>query len=526
MLLFSVFVFCASTALAMTYAVRYKKAGLFDPITIFLSFFALMVLPLPVRYLFTDVIEGDISPFLPNFANYMPWALLLCAASLPFFLWAYYSRLPVWIASRLPVPGNPKASRYFEPFFKFDRTRLAAILICAVSLGLVYQLAQSASVNGILGFLLLGYNSTAQMFGKGYLAAGIPWFFVGSLFFLYRYAFMRRMYRQYRVQCMANKRKPMRPKWMRVDLAIFAVLLIAQLLALFMLGDRHSILNYVILLVIFWHFAIRRLKVFRMAAIGVFGFVALNFIGSLRGSDYSSLDSFVSSTSTLVNKRPDNPFYTVTNGEFMVTFETLPQVIRKVPSKEIPARFGLTYLMAPLFFVPQAIYPSRPPTLTHWYMLNFYGSAWGQNEGRQFFFLSEGYLNFGPVGIFLLMVFWGFGLGALHQYRVLNRGNLGAVFLYAICAAFIFRAMVGDSVSLLVGLPEQFLAIAVVGFAISGGFKYNLAPGTKLRPVTYRGSRDLTIGFSSSSIENSRRTNPICGSAHNSTDAGLPGTTL
>jgi hypothetical protein len=361
-------------------------------------------------------------------------------------------------------------SNHFEPFFRFDRSRLAALVICAGSLGLLFELSRAAGVNGILGFLLLGYNSTAQMFGRGYLAAGFPWFFVGSLFFLYRYAFLHQMYENYRAQCIAANKKPSRPVGMWLDLAIFGILLAVQLLALFMLGDRHSIMNYVLVLVIFWHFAVRKLKLFRIAFIGFFSLVALNFIGSLRSSDYGSLDSFISSTAKLVNKRPDNPFYTMTNGEFMVTFETLPQIMRKLPG-EIDPRFGLTYLRTPLFFIPQAIFPERPVPLTTWYMQTFYGGTWPQNLGRQFFFLSEGYLNFGPAGVLLTMLFWGFMLGVLNHYRRLHPNNHGVILLYAICCGFIFRAMIGDSVSLIVGLPEHFMFTTIIGLWITGGFK-------------------------------------------------------
>ena len=43
-----------------------------------------------------------------------------------------------------------------------------------------------------MGFLLLGYNVTAETVGKGYLAMGFTWLFVASMFLLYGYALERK----------------------------------------------------------------------------------------------------------------------------------------------------------------------------------------------------------------------------------------------------------------------------------------------------------------------------------------------
>lgn len=457
MLVFSVLTFSTAVILAAIYA-RSRKAGIFDPVTLFLGFYALWVLPLPLRLCFTQEVAGDISDQLPMFAPYVPWAVLLCADGIPVFLWAYYSAFNKTIASRIPIPGEPERAKFFKPFFSFDKTRLAAASICAFSLFLVSLLVQG----GILAFLLLGYDSTQAMIGKGYLAAGIPWFFVGSMLFLYRYA--------------AKKSK--------LDILIFGVLLVLQIGAMFLLGDRHSILNYALVVLIFWNFAVRKIKVKRLAVLLIALYLALNLIGYLRQSNYDSLGAFVDSTKESASQTDkEGAFYTVTSGEFVVAFESLPQIIRKFPSEQVPCRWGSTYLLAPLQFIPSVLFEKRPDPLANWYMTTFYGRGGFRNEGRQFFFLAEGYLNFGPIGVFLAMAFWGFALGVLNCYLKLNAGNHGAVLIYAICLAFLPRCIYADSIAPLVALPEQFLLIAIIGLWFSGGFKRLTVPQTKPRSL-------------------------------------------
>jgi oligosaccharide repeat unit polymerase len=447
MLVLSVVLYLTALVLAALY-LRHKKAGLFDPASLFLAFFTLFTLPLPLRLCFTDEVPpDDFSAQIPLLAPYVPWAVLFCAAGLPFFLLAYYSPLAASIAKRIPVPQPPKLRRYW-PFPAFSKTRAAAVLICGIAFLMLWKLGEG----NLLNFILLGYNSTEAMIGKGYLAVGIPWLFVGSMFFLYRYA---------------NRRT-------RSDLWIFMALFAAQLLMMFILAARHSILLFVLALTVFWHFAIKRIRFKRLAAIGLLGFISLNLLGYMRGSDYKSLGDFIASTSQNSSNVAEKHswFYTFTEGEFIVPFQTLPQIIRKFGSHEVPCMWGLTYLEAPVGFIPQAILPSRPKALTNWYMDVYFGGGWLQNQGAAFFFLAEGYLNFGPIGVLLAMAFWGIMLGVLQNYRTLNQGNHGVVLLYTVTLAFILcECIASESRAVLVGLLINVLGITVIGLMIAGGFK-------------------------------------------------------
>ena len=92
----------------------------------------------------------------------------------------------------------------------------------------------------------------------------------------------------------------------------------------------------------------------------------------------------------------------------------------------------------------------------------FYGGGYGVNEGRQFFFLTEGYMNFGPFGILLTAIAWGVFWGGLQHWMVRGRERFGVVLIYALLCAFMFRCIAGDVTTLLVGTTQQSLAAVFI----------------------------------------------------------------
>jgi hypothetical protein len=197
----------------------------------------------------------------------------------------------------------------------------------------------------------------------------------------------------------------------------------------------------------------------------------LNLVGTLRESNYESLaQAWQKATGAAGSKLDDSEsfFYTLTVGEFAVPFETLPQMIKSVGIDMSP-RYGLTYLQAPLLLVPTDIFPQRPQALENWYMQTFYGEYFSGNANRSFFFLSEGYLNFGPVGVVLTMIAWGLFLGAAENYSRRMRGEPGAALLYALTLAFVFRGIAGHFGSWVSALSSQAIGIAIIGVWIANG---------------------------------------------------------
>lgn len=430
-LLLSILFFVVTVLLTIYYARTLKKATIFDPISIFIFFYCLFVLPLPVRAFFTKAIAGDVTDHLPELLPYLPWAVLLSGIGLPFFVWGYYSKSSWQMAQRIP---QPKPGTHYRASF---------LVLTVISLALLSLLARDSG--GLVNFILLGYNSTAEMFGKGYLAVGFPWLFIACLFLLYGYA--------------RNRRK--------FDLILFFAAALVVSLVQVVLGARGVLLYMGLAVVIFWHVSVETISARFLAVAALSAFLILNIMGLWRSSKYASFSDVWTRTESAESVGSSSGlFYTLTTGEFVVPFETLPQMIRSVGS-EINPRFGLTYLEAPLFLIPSVLFPQRPATLTAWYMDHYYGGGFGANEGRAFFFTAEGYLNFGPLGVLATMLVWGWLLGALHQYRDFSKGQPGSLLLYALSVAFIFRGIAGDAASVVAGLPEQSLSVAVFGLWIA-----------------------------------------------------------
>jgi hypothetical protein len=446
LLLISIIVFALVLVANALYAIVVKKASVLEPIILFFFFYALFVVPFPLRAYMTTTIEEDVTEHLTALLPYIPTSVFLSALALPFFTYAYYSGLARHIGARL---ARPMIGGSF---------RIAFVMLSCVSVFLLVLLTHS--VGGVIDLILLGYNSSAEIFGKGYLAVGFPWLSVASLFLLCRYGKTRKF----------------------LDLCIFGCALLLIVTMNLIMGNRSQLMFLGLAVIVFWHKAIRPVSFKNLAAVGIVSFLALNLIGVVRGSNYESFSDFWAKITEPARPSLDDShslFYTVTTGEFVVPFETFPQMIKSV-GQDVPLQFGLTYLKAPLFFIPSVFFADRPDTLTHWYMLKFYGDTYGLNEGRAFFFLSEGYLNFGPVGVILTMLAWGLALGAAHCYGQGASGQTGPILLYSLALAFIFRGIAGDFVSVFVGLPEQALSAALLGIWITNFAGGNVVPRSSL----------------------------------------------
>jgi hypothetical protein len=434
-LLLSIFLFVGVAIANGLYIRVVKKARIVEPIFIFLFFFVLFVLPLPVRAYLTKVDEGDITEHLTALLPFIPFALFLCAVGLPLFTVAYYSKLSERIAMRIPRPKTG------------GHSRAAFFAIGGVSLLLLSLLARNEG--GIIGFILLGYQSYEVTAGKGYLWVGLIWMPIAAEFLLYRYAVKRE----------------------KKDLVAFLAVASGLILMFLVLGGRAPIVYFGLTVWLFWHHAVRPIATQRLVLIGAVLFLALNLVGALRESNYQNLtDVWQKANGTAGEKINDSEslFYTLTTGEFVVPFETLPQMIKSVGG-EISPRYGLTYLEAPLFMIPMDVFPYRPLPLENWYMQKFYGDFFSRNEGRSFFFLAEGYLNFGPIGVFATMIVWGVMLGVAHSYIKLAKGEPGATLMYALTVAFVFRGIAGHSSSWISGLTTQAIGIVVIGIWIANG---------------------------------------------------------
>ena len=101
--------YIGALALTASYAFLVRRASLFEPISLYLFFVTLFTLPLPIRACITMEIEGDVSPYLPLFAPYIPISLVMTALALPIFAAGDYSRFARSLGQRAPLWGHRRA---------------------------------------------------------------------------------------------------------------------------------------------------------------------------------------------------------------------------------------------------------------------------------------------------------------------------------------------------------------------------------------------------------------------------------
>lgn len=426
--------FAFTVGIVLVYARFIRRIDILDPIFIFSAFFALFVIPLPFRTLFTLSIEGDVTPHLNELLPYMADAVWWSTAAYAVFALMYWSPFGRNAAAVIPHP----------PVLHGSRPVAAGLIVALIALALLVILG--GGLAGLGHLILLGYSSSAETFGQGYLAVGFPWLVVVLMFVFYQYAIRRKV----KILCYA----------LSGSLVVILMFLV--------MGNRSMVMYLIMAIVLYIHVQIRRIELKKLLILSVSGFLILNVYGYLRSSDYSSLGAFWTTTTNALQAVHENDqlgkgaYYTLTSGEFVVPFETMPQMIKSAGS-EIPFEYGKTFIQAPAFFIPSVLYPDRPLPLTNWYMNVFYDDGSNLNQGRAFFFLSEGYLNCGPAGVLMVALFWGIFLGALVEYRRRGSTNPGVGMIYALTIAFIPRGIAGSFSSILVGLPEQSLSAVVVG---------------------------------------------------------------
>ncbi len=401
---------------------------------VFLLAIALFTLPLSIRAMVTATVEGDISPQLRLFAPYIPLALLYCAA----FNLVFGGRFLHLRRSQEPAPRR-------EPGIGIGAWEwLTLLAIVATGLWMLVQLA--AEAGGLVGLILLGYKVTETFVGAGHYAVGFEWL-TGATVVAFAIALDARR---------------------RLLMAGVGALLMVQVAAYAVMGRRGALVVLVGASVYLFHAIYRRLTAKTWVAIVVVGFLALNVVGLLRGDRYEDLASVAESLATRGESIRDsgeesNVFYTITTGHFAVPFETLPQVMRGFGDAYAPG-LGAYTLRSLALLVPAGLWEDRPLPLANWYMREFYGET-VLSEGRQFFFLSEAYMNFGALGALIWALLFASGWLAVARLSDARRGDpLAASFVAIVIGSTltIVAADTGFVVAFFKGYAFPVMAVAIV----------------------------------------------------------------
>jgi hypothetical protein len=136
----------------------------------------------------------------------------------------------------------------------------------------------------------------------------------------------------------------------------------------------------------------------------------------------------------------------VTQNEFVSPIYTLMHYV----TNHRPLRWGFTYLSVPGQFVPRAIWPDKPESLSLQFMRDAFGSV--GLMGYAYTPVTEAFLNFAWVGPFIVFAVWSIVLVKLVRRADANPG------LYFICYALVIDFHRGE-------FAGTFYALCMVGGA-------------------------------------------------------------
>lgn len=349
---------------------------------------ALYALPLPIAVILGNE-GGNISVHLGLFESWLELALFYTSGFI----------LSAAIFYRILCKGKLKKIywRNIKPV-EARNFKITWILIFGISIALVGVLARE--VGGITNLILSGYRVTELFVGRGYLAISFEWLFSLSLV-------------QMCYGIVAKKRSAI----------MWAAILAGLLLIVMAAMGRRGFLTLMILSFAYLAMQVGWItKPFRLFLPLVIAFIFMNWLGLVRGESY---ENFIDLINLLVIKTIElgesgqlitGLFYTITSGQFVVPFEVLPQLMRTLSFSQ-DYWLGWSIPQSLSLLVPTFILESRPLPLANWYMDIFYGDNYGLNEGRQFFFLGEAYLNFGWFGF----IIWGLLISGIIHYFTKQR---------------------------------------------------------------------------------------------------------
>ncbi|MBE8597232.1 hypothetical protein, partial [Xenorhabdus sp. BG5] len=375
-----------------------------------------------VTYMFYDI------------KNIFPYSVMLTTISLWIFYFFYRISKPIFITKKLIKLGS-----------KLDSLNLPLNITgkILVILGFSVFLIISNNNGGISSILLEGYGVTKIFASNPTLEISLYIAYVGSFFLLF------------------SGRK-------KTSTIIFLIIMTINII----LGRRSQLIIWGMTYAIFYFIRFRFISFKKILPFILISFVLLNILGYIRNSNYKSYqDLYERSITSLeqTNHNSSSMYYTLTDGQFVVPFETLPVLMNTLEPNDY--YYGSSLLDTITQWIPRFIFPSKSYGLSNWYFRSFYDQNASPNTGRQFFFLSEGFINFGIIGIFIWAGLWGFFWKNI-SYLIKYPPSTLTSFIFSIYVSSMVLLLSGDSVSLFVAIPKSSIIWLFLGYTIAIVMKY------------------------------------------------------
>lgn len=391
----------------------------YDPLYCFLFTTFIYVSPLSIRYILDLPIEYGITQYFYEIEDIFPYSIIATTIAVIIF-YIFYIFSPKLIFKKNFLNTNKHND--------FILSKIGIIVFC---LGLLNLSILSQQFGGIKNVILMGYNVTEIFAQSPMISMSINMMFSSSFLLLSSYSIARRK--------------------QNLFLSILTIAFCS--IILIVMGRRSELVIFIGAYIIFYSLSIKQIKFKQIIPIAIAGFIFLNILGLVRNSDYDDIESFIEVSTQRIYNLEDNQdagiLYTLIHGQFAIPYETLP-ILMKYNNNYL---YGATITDIFTQWIPRSIYPNKDYGIAVWYYHEFYNSNAPSNEGRQFFFLSEGYLNFGLIGIFIWSALWGFfwkNITSLTNYK-----NLLFYFVFSIYTSSMLILVPSDSVGLFTSIIKS-----------------------------------------------------------------------
>lgn len=426
MILLSYILFLTSIFLIFLFDRIQIKRNWYDPLYAFLILNAVYVSPLTLRYILNLPVEGNVTDLFYKIHDIFPYAVM--ANTLALFAFYFSYRL---------TNNNLLTNYIIKTSKKIEKKKLNFFLAgwLATITGASLFIAASQGHGGVLSVLLSGYAVTLAFTESPILPLSLSILTSGSFLFLANYSF--------------KKEKAS----ILLSIAVLSFAFLIQII----LGRRAEIAVWGLSYIIYYSLIIKPISSKKLIIILTSSFLFLNILGLARQANYESFDTVfdnINNQASLSRENKSDFFYTLTTGQFVVPFETLPILMDDLKFSEM--QFGSTLPSIVTQWIPRGFWENKPYGLSNWFMRRFYDSSAPVNEGRQFYYLSEGYINFGFPGIILWGLLWGFLLKSISI--LLNKKNNNLIlpsYIGSIYCAGLVTLLANDLTGFFVAFPKN-----------------------------------------------------------------------
>lgn len=326
-----------------------------------------------------------------------------------------------YILYRRPTPTRPSELIPIDPAI-WPVVRWQLIAVTTISFGLFASYVARIGPQRFLEVTLLGRSTGLSSTIEGQTAYAYlgSQFGIGAAILLY-------------IQGRANGNK--RQAW--ISLTLLALCVFPQVAA----GSRSGFIPVIVaLLATGQRIRPKRYRSTRLAVLGVPLFlltvVAPRLYRVRQESNLTLIESLWESA------KPANFLSGFLGGLDTAMIDALSIQVAAQLQRELPLAIGQTYANAATAFIPRSIWPQKPITVDQYLNAELLPTLVGQGAGFSFSIYSEPYLNFGLIGV--AMVLLALGIAAAKLDSLANSTNLFAFWLYAMCAAFTFPIFRGS----------------------------------------------------------------------------------